>query len=307
MNPEQKESCKEFSSLLVRKVAGEILSHEKRALDGHLAQCSFCATEERELSATFQRLDSLPDPKIPAELYENTRQTILSYLKQEKSRAAWFARIPVSWPWRALVPLTAGLAMTAVSYGLVHRLIDLTVHPVHHHFVLVPLFTVWWMLFAAGFWSILGHKDGRLSQLNLVSVSSVSITLLTLLIAFLAFELESLRWVAMSVAYEVALVTHYLFGIGNTFVTAWWVHCCLASFIGAFIFGISRSPRSSENLFVGSFVVMILLSPAIYLQGASHNHGFGVIAFAAAGTYIGSLIGTALGLFIRRKLSFQVA
>jgi hypothetical protein len=304
MNPEQKESCKEFSSLLVKKISGEILSDEKRGLDIHLAQCLSCATEERELTTTFQRLDSLPDPEIPAELYENTRQTILGRLKQENSRAAWFARIPVAGPWRPLFPLTAGLAMTTVSYGLIHRLIDPSVH---HYYLIVPLFSLWWMLFAAGFWSILRDKDGGLSRLNLVAASSISITFLTLLIAFVAFELESLRWVAMSAAYEIARATDYLFGVGNTFVTAWWVHCCLASFIGAFIFGISRSPRSSENLFIGSFAVMTLLSPAIYLQGASHNHGLGIIAFAAAGTYIGSLIGTALGLFIRRKLSFQLA
>ena len=304
MNPEQKGNCNDFSSLLVRKIAGEILPHEKRALESHLAHCPSCAIEERELIATFQKLDSLPDPEIPAELYEKTRQTILVRLKQEKSRAAWFTRIPVSWPWRALFPLTAGLAMTAISYGLIHQLINPSVH---HHYLLVPLFSVWWILFTAGFWSILRDKKAVLFPLNLVSASSISITFLTLLIAFVAFELDSLRWVAMSAAYEMARASHYLFGIGNTFVTAWWVHCCLASFIGAFIFGISRSPRSSENLFVGSFVVMILLSPAIYLQGASHNHGLGVIVFAAAGTYVGSVVGMGLGLFIRRKLSFQVA
>ena len=304
MNPEQKGSCKEFSSLVVKKITGEILSHEKRALDIHLAQCSSCATEEREFTATLQRFDSFLDPEIPAELCENTRQMILGRLKQEKSRVAWFARIPVTGPWRALFPLTAGLAMTAISYGLIHRLIDPSVQ---HYYLLMPLFSLWWMLFAAGFWSILKDKRAGLFPLNLVSASSISITFLTLLIAFVAFELESLRWVAMSAAYEIARATEYLFGMGNTFVTAWWVHCCLASFIGAFIFGVSRSPRSSENLFVGSFVIMVLLSPAIYLQGTSHNHGLGVIAFAAAGTYVGSLVGTALGLFIRRKLSFQVA
>ena len=304
MNPEQKGSCKEFSSLVVKKITGEILSHEKRALDIHLAQCSSCATEEREFTATLQRFDSFPDPEIPAELYENTRQTILGRLKREKSRAAWFARIPVTGPWRALFPLTAGLAMTAISYGLIHRLIDPSVQ---HYYLLMPLFSLWWMLFAASFWSILTDKKAGLFPLNLVSASSISIALLTLVIAFVAFELESLRWVAISAAYEIARATEYLFGVGNTFVTAWWVHCCLASFIGAFIFGVSRSPRSSGNLFVGSFAVMILLSPAIYLQGTSHNHGLGVIAFAAAGTYVGSLVGTALGLFIRRKLSFQVA
>lgn len=304
MNPEQKESCKQFGSLLVKKITGEILAQEKQALDVHLAQCSSCATEEREFTAIFRKLDSLPDPQIPVELYESTRQTILGRLKQENSRAAWFARIPVAGPWRPLFPLTAGLAMTAVSYGLIHRLIDPSVH---HYYLIVPLFSAWWLLFTAGFWSILKNKKAGLFPLNLVSSSSISIAFLTLLFSFLAFELESLRWPAMSAAYNIARATDYLFGVGNTFVTAWWIHCCLASFIGAFIFGISRSPRSSENLFVGSFVVMILLSPAIYLQGASHNHGLGLIVFAAAGTYVGSLIGTALGLFVRRKLSFQTA
>ena len=139
------------------------------------------------------------------------------------------------------------------------------------------------MLFAGGFWSIPKGKEGGLLSVKLFSASSLAITLRTLLIAFLAFELESPRWVAMSAGYRIAHATDYLFGVGNTFATAWWVHCCLTSFIGAFIFGVSRSPRSSENLFAGSFVVMILLSPVMYLQGASHNHGPGVIAFAAGG------------------------
>jgi len=102
----------------------------------------------------------------------------------------------------------------------------------------------------------------------------------------------------------------WLYTIANTLIrdrVKAKVHCCLASLIGAFLFGVSRSPRSTENLFIGSFVVMLLLSPAIYLQGASHNHGFGVIAFATAGTYVGSIVGMGLGLFIRRKLSFHIA
>ncbi len=304
MNPERKESCEEFSSLLVRKVTGEILSHERKALDVHLAECASCAAEEREFANVLQPLDSLPAPEIPAELYENTRQMFIDRLKREKSRAAWFAGFSATKMRRTLFPIGAGLAMTAVSYGLIHRLVDPSVQ---HYHLIAPLFGLWWLLFAAGFWSMVKRKGGGLFSFHWVSVSDLSITLLTLLITFLAFEFEPLRWVAMSVAYEMARATDYLFGIGNTFVTAWWVHCCLASFIGAFAFGISRAPRSSENLFVGSFIVMILLSPAIYLQGASHNHGLGVIAFAAAGTYIGSLVGMALGLFIRRKLAFQIA
>jgi anti-sigma factor RsiW len=299
MNSEDNGSCKEFSSLLVKKISGEIASHEKPALESHLAQCASCAIEERELSAIWQRFDSLPVPEIPTELHENTRGLVLGHLKREKPRFAWFSKVSLTRRWGALIPLTAGLAMTAVSYGLIHRFIDPSVH---HQYFLLPFFSLWWLLFSAGFWAILENKAP-----NLVCASSVSITLLTLVIAFLAYELEAVRGVAMSAAYEIAVATDYLFGVGNTFVAAWWIHCCLASFIGAFIFGVSTSPRSSANLFIGSLVVMILLSPAIYLQGASHNHGLGVIAFAAAGTYVGALVGMGLGLFIRRQFSFQLA
>ncbi len=304
MSPDKERDCKEFTSLLVKKITGEILFQEERALDIHLAYCSSCVTEERELSAIFQGLDSLPDPEIPTELHESTRQMILGDLKRGKNRFAWFEKIPKTGPWQALVPVTGGLAMTVVSYGLIHRLITPSGY---RPYFFVAFLAVWWMLFTAGSWSILKDKREVFFPLNLISASSISITFLTLLMAFVAFELESLRWVTMAAAYQMARATDYFFGMGNTFVTAWWVHCCLASFIGAFIFGLSRSPRTSENLLISSFVVMILLSPAIYLQGASHNHGLGVIAFAAAGTYIGSLVGMGLGLFIRRKLAFQIA
>ena len=130
---------------------------------------------------------------------------------------------------------------------------------------------------------------------------------MALLIGFLTYELEFLRWFAISAAHEIAIVSNYVFGMGNTFVTAWWIHCCLASFMGAFVFGFSKSRGSSKNLFIVSFVITIFLSPAMYLQGSSHNHGFGLIAFAALGTYVGSLVGMGLGLLIRRQLSYQAA
>jgi hypothetical protein len=304
MNPKEKQTCEEFTSLLVKKISGEILSEERRALERHLAHCASCVLEERELSALWQRFRSSPGYDIPRELYENTRRMILGRLKQEKSPIATLARIPSTGAWRALVPSTAGLAMTAISYGLIHRFVDVSLH---HHYVLLPLFGLWWLLFTAGCWLILRGSRQRAVSLDVVSATAISITLLTLFIGFLSYELELLRSLAMSASYQIAAASAYLFGVGNTFVTAWWVHCCLASFIGAFIFGVSTSTRSPANLFVGSLVVMILLSPAIYLQGASHNHGLGVILFAALGTYVGAVVGMGLGLLVRRNLSFQFA
>jgi hypothetical protein len=229
---------------------------------------------------------------------------IVGRLRREKSPIPALAQIPVTGAWRALVPFTAGLAVTGISYGLIQRFADVSLH---HHYVLLPLFGLWWLLFTAGCWLILRGNRWRAIALDVMSARAISITLLTLLIVFLSYELELFRWLATSVSYQIAATSAYLFGVGNTFVTAWWVHCCLASFIGSFIFGVSTSTRSPANLFVGSLVVMILLSPAIYLQGTSHNHGLGLILFAATGTYVGAVVGMGLGLFIRRHLSFQFA
>jgi hypothetical protein len=304
MNRNEEAICQNFSLLLVKKISGKILAEERPALERHLAHCASCVSEERELSALWKRFASSADSEISRELYENTRRIILEHLKQENSRLAWVTKIPHTGAWRALAPLTAGLAMTAISYGLIHRFIDVSLHD---RYVLVALFGLWWLLFTAGFWLILRGYRRRALSFDLLSASSILITLLTLFIGLLSYELELFRRLALSASYEIAAASNYLFGMGNTFVTAWWVHCCLASFIGAFIFGVSTSRRYPENLFAGSFVVVLLLSPAIYLQGASHNHGLGIVAFAAAGTYVGSLLGMAVGLFIRRKLSFQIA
>jgi hypothetical protein len=303
MNLEKKMKCTEIHSLLVGRIADDLLPKEKRSVERHLAECASCAAEERSLAMIWEECEGLPVREIPSELYEKTRDRILNDLKREKSQSPWPAKIPPG-PWRALVPIAAGLATTAISYGLIHRLVDPTVH---HYYFLVPLFSLWWLLYVGGFWLIFSGKGERSLPLDLVSARSVSVALLTLLISFLTYELEFLRWLAVSAAYEIAVVSNDVFGMGNTFVATWWIHCCLASFIGAFIFGLSRSRGSSENLFIGSFVVTIFLSPAMYLQGSSHNHGLGLIAFAALGTYVGSLVGVSLGLLVRRNFSFQAA
>lgn len=305
MNHRQNKICEDIESLLVRKITGELLSEEKRFLDSHLAQCAVCAAREQELAKEWQSFDSLPAPEIPAELYEKTRATILSHLRRGESLFPWAERVLGDRIGPLLAAFVAGLVMTGLAYALLHTLVDVRIH---HQHMLMALFGSWGLLFAGCFWLVLKGKGKGTLPLDRVAASSVSIALLTLVISFLAYEVESLRWlVIMPVAHEVAALSSYLFGIGNTFITSWWIYCCLASFIGAFIFGLHKGPSFPRNAFVASFVVSVLLFPAIYLQGSSHNHGYGIIAFAAFGTYVGSLLAISLGLFIRRRFSFQAA
>jgi len=153
--------------------------------------------------------------------------------------------------------------------------------------------------------TILDHLKWEKSSFPWIAAHSILVTLLTLIIAYLAYETELFRGPAMFAASLVAAESLYLFGMGNTLVTSWWIHCCLASFIGALTFSVRQLALEPRYLLVASLVVTTLLLPAILLQGASHNHGYGIIAFAALGTYVGSLLGLRLGFFLRRQIFFQ--
>lgn len=303
MNPEQKKmTCEDSESLLVKKITGELLPEDKHPLESHLAQCPFCVAEEQKLATEWQRFDSLPVPEIPTELYENTRQFILNHLMREKSLLPWAARIPRRGFWSVLAPSAAGLATAGVSFALVSNLIDLRIHSQH---ILIALVGLWGLVFAGCFWVILQGKRKKTLLLDAVAPFSISITFLTLVIFYLASAVDPLRWLAMAAAYEVAVGSNYLFGIGNTFVSGWLIYACLASFIGAFVFGVRKGSALSQKALLASFLVTILLFPAIYLHGSSHGHGYGILAFGALGTFVGAFVGVAIGYmgsFILRRV-----
>ena len=302
MNLEQNKTCEDFESLLVKKVTGELLPTEKESLGNHLAKCAFCVDKQQELAREWQSFDSLPAPEIPAALYEKTRETILGHLRREKSLFPWAGKIPREGVWSLLTPFAAGLVTAGVSFALVRNLLDLRIHSQH---ILIALFSLWGLLFAGCFWLALEGKRKKSLLLDVVASFSIAITFLTLLISSLVSAVDALQWLALSAAYEVAVASNYLFGIGNTFVTGWGIYACLASFIGAFIFGVRRGPAFSQNALPASFLVTILLFPAIYLHGSSHDHGYGILAFAALGTFVGAFVGVGIGYmgsFVLRRI-----
>lgn len=303
MNTEQMRSCPDIYSLLVKRIAGELLADEKNYVESHLAGCASCTGEEQWLSKVWQNFGTLPEPEIPTKLYETTHEKILGNLEWENSSFSWIVKISeLGAIWSAILPILAGLVMTGISYSLVRNLVG---SGVHHHYVFLPLFGLWWLVFGVCFWLLLKPPQRRALHLNVVAAHSILVTLLTLIIAYLAYETELFRGPAMFAASLVAAESLYLFGMGNTLITAWWIHCCLASFIGALTFSVRQLALEPRYLLVGSLVVTTLLLPAILLQGASHNHGYGIIAFAALGTYVGSLLGLSLGFFLRRQIFFQ--
>ena len=289
--------------MLIKQISGELSADDKNYIESHLAGCASCVGEEQWLSKVWQKFDTLPDPEIPPKLYEATHETILGHLEWENSSFSWIVKISeLGAIWSVILPILAGLVMTGISYFLVRNLVG---SGVHHHYVFLPLLGLWWLVFGVCFWLLLKPPQGRALHLNVVAAHSILVTLLTLIIAYLAYETELFRGPAMFAASLVAAESLYLFGMGNTLVTSWWIHCCLASFIGGSMFSVRQLALEPRYLLVASLVVTTLLLPAILLQGASHNHGYGIIAFAALGTYVGSLLRLRLGFFLRRQIFFQ--
>src|SRR5574341_74877 len=241
------ENCSKIDSLLIRKMAGDLLPDEEEYLGRHLLACASCAREGQELNKIWQKLGSLPDPQIPAKLDRRTRETTLGYLKWESALSPVLSKVSEWGVWSFSISLLAGLLMTGISYSLVRNAIGAGIH---HHYVFVSLYGLWWLLFAACFWLLLRMSDHYVSQLNFISAQSILVTFLTLIIAFLAFEIELFSQPRMYAASKLATGSEYLLGIGNIIIASLWIHCCLAAFIGGLTFGIGRVPLEPGNLFV---------------------------------------------------------
>lgn len=296
----EEKSCEYFQSLLVKKIAGELLSEERQVLQTHLSRCSVCPIEEKNLAGAWDRLASDRLLEIPRGLSETTRQSIVDQLRQEKFASASVTKsLSSSGMGSLLMSVAGGLLMTWLSYGLIHRQVGLEIH---HHHILLPLFGFWWLAFTAASWLTLGAQKRPDCRVARGAACAIAIVFLTLTISFLVYEIGILRSFATIAAEELAAATESLVGIGNAFVTAWWIHCCLASFIAALFIRINGNSRLATSLLFAPLSVTVMLYPAIYLQGSSHDHGFWIIAFAAIGTYIGSLFGVSLGLFGRHRI-----
>ena len=152
---EPNQPCAEFESLLTRKVTGELVPEEENSLGNHLAQCATCNSELENISRQWQGMD-LPSFAVPAKLHDETQKAVLGLLKQERFIVNRFAGGNLRGAWSYLLPTIAGLVMTTLSYVLVASLID---HRVHHHYIVIVVFSIWAMLFVVASGLMFGRPD----------------------------------------------------------------------------------------------------------------------------------------------------
>lgn len=301
MAHEPNQPCAEFEPLLIRKFTGELTPEEENALDNHLAQCAACNSELEKVSRLWQGMESVPLAAVPPKLHDETQKTVLGLIRQEKSFSYRLVGDSLKGGWSYLLPVIAGLMMTALSYGLTATLID---HRIHHHYVVISVFAFWSMLFVVASWLMFRGNGGRVSSVSAVVAFSLSITFITLLLARLFSWSDVSGWIEGS--WIDVLFTGYLAESGHRFVIGWGSYACTGSFIGALLFGPHKASSVSAAAFWGSLLISVLLFPVLYLHGSSHSHGIGVIFFGALGVFFGSSAGIVVGSTVRRQFSFSV-
>jgi len=246
-------------------------------------------------------MESLPSAAVPPKLHDETQKAVLGLIRQERSFSYRLIGDSVKGGWSYLLPVIAGLVMTALSYGLMANLVD---HRVHHHHIVISVFALWAMLFVVASWLMFGGKGGRISSVSAVIAFALSITFITLLLARLFSWSDVSGWIEGS--WIDVLFTGYLPESGHRFVIGWGSYACAASFIGALFFGLHKPASLSGTAFLGSLLISVLLFPVLYLHGSSHSHGIGVIFFGALGVFVASSAGIILGSTIRRQFAFSV-
>ena len=301
MAHEPNRPCVEFASLLIRKITGDLVPEEESTLDNHLAQCAACKSELEKVSRLWQGMESLPSATVPPKLHDETQKTVLGLIRQEKSFSYRLVGDSLKGSCWYLLPVIAGLMMTAVSYGLMVNLID---YRIHHHYVVISVFAFWAMLFVVASWLMFRGNGGIVSSVSAVIAFSLSITFITLLLARLLSWSDVSGWIESS--WIEVFFTGYLPESGHRFVIGWGSYACAASFLGALLFGPHKATSVSAAAFSGSLVISVLLFPVLYLHGSSHSHGIGVIFFGALGVFFASSAGIVLGSTIRRRFSFSV-
>lgn len=300
MARELNQPCAEFESLLIRKITGELLPDQENFLESHLAQCAACNSELEKVRRLWEGMESLPSAAVPPKLHDETQKALIGLIRQERS-ILWPVGGSLEGAWSYILPFLTGLVMTALSYALMANLID---HRVHHHHIVISVFAFWGMLFVLASWLMFRRKVGRVSSSSVVIAVSLSITFLTLLLARLFSWNEVLSWIYGSWLGE--LLTRYLPELGHRIVIGWGSYVCAAAFVGALLFGLQNGTYVSKVAFMASLLVTILLFPAIYLQSSFHGHGYGIVFFAALGTFLGASLGIVLGSTVRRQLLFSL-
>lgn len=102
--------CLDMQERLSAYLDGDLSPEEMKEVAGHLSGCESCQAVLTELRQVRNKLRSLPEVEVPADLHSSIMERLRPHMKQKKEKKWFFFRIDVkSWGYRQWIPVTAAM------------------------------------------------------------------------------------------------------------------------------------------------------------------------------------------------------
>lgn len=286
-------TCQQFQQELVALLAENLSPEQKSQIERHTQTCSACAVELDELRNAWQSLDIWQEQPLPnalaTSIVEQAHAAVQTPVVATAVRKRWNERfLPIA-------PFGMGLVTAIATAAILSLRVNLDlIHPLG----LTVAGALWTGLYGLVFYLFsIGRRQEETSWKFLGQASLVAVGIF-LLLTFLSPVPSSVRFCsnyALTQPFVERLSIGGTYGLFGFFYAM--VPMAIASYFSAKRCG--NSPILRGSLAGGVFV--LLLAPSIFLQCAPF--ALGVLIGWFGGALAGSVVGGAIGYWVRYKLA----
>ncbi|MFQ5583229.1 MAG: anti-sigma factor family protein [Calditrichia bacterium] len=287
-------TCQQIEDRLIEFVADSLTQDEKELFTIHISQCPSCTEKMQEIELVWQKLDLYEERVVPLVVQETILQNARRVAAENNAGLTTKLSSALRWLPVPLQPILMGLLTTIVIAIILSFRIDMSlIHPLG----LMLAGTLWTGLFALIYYLFSNKNNGEPSYKFLAQASLIAVVIF-LAMTFISPLPHSVRFCSnfnLTQSFMERLST------GGTYFLFGSLYALLPVGIATFL---SASRAGKNPLLRGTMagaMFMLLLIPGIFLQCAPF--ALGVVMGWFGGALIGSLVGGAIGYWIRYRMA----
>lgn len=288
-------TCQNIQNDLMAYLGNELTENEHKAFTSHVIQCAACTETVREFESVWKTLDVSEDQPVPesikARILISARAVVLA-ANENLILNLWGSLKGLL---KSMTPIFMGLLTTIVFTLILSFRIDLElIHPLG----LTVAGALWTGLFALVFYLFsIGSSQKEPSWKFLAQASLIAVGIF-LLMTFINPLPSSVRFCSH---YQLTQPLIERLSVGGAYFVFGSLYALIPMAIAAYL---SASGRGKNPILRGSLaggMFMLLLTPGIFLQCAPF--ALGVVLGWFGGALVGSVIGGAIGYWIRYRFT----
>jgi hypothetical protein len=288
-------NCQHIQNAMMDYLTRALSAAEHKAFTEHLTQCPACEKLVKEFESVWEDLNALEDVPVPAFLQENIVQTARKTVEADADTSPGRLWNSLKGLLKTMTPIWTGLLVTSVFAFILSFRIDLElIHPLG----LTIAGALWTGLFALVFYLFsLGSRQPELSWKFLAQASLIAVSIF-IVMTFINPLPNSVRFCSN---YQLTQPFIERLSIGGAYFLFGSLYALIPMSLAAYLSagGGRGNPLLRGSLAGGMF--MLLIIPGIFLQCAPF--ALGVVLGWFGGALVGSVIGGAIGYWIRYRFT----